>query len=132
MTIGMVYTYLPFMILPLYANLVKMDLRLLEAANDLGATPWKAFWLVTVPLSKNGIIAGSMLVFIPSVGEYVIPELLGGPGTLMIGRVLWDEFFSNNDWAMASAVAVTMVALILVPLAIFNRYQTAGDGLRGR
>jgi putrescine transport system permease protein len=132
MTIGMVYTYLPFMILPLYANLVKMDLRLLEAANDLGATPWKAFWLVTVPLSKNGIIAGSMLVFIPSVGEYVIPELLGGPSTLMIGRVLWDEFFSNNDWAMASSVAVTMVALILVPLAIFNRYQAAGEGLRGK
>lgn len=131
MTIGMVYTYLPFMILPLYANLVKMDLRLLEAANDLGATPWTAFWLVTVPLSKNGIIAGSMLVFIPSVGEYVIPELLGGPSTLMIGRVLWDEFFSNNDWAMASSVAVSMVVLILIPLAIFNRYQTGSGGLRG-
>jgi len=131
MTIGMVYAYLPFMILPLYANLVKMDLRLLEAAKDLGASPWQAFWLVTVPLSRNGIIAGSMLVFIPSVGEYVIPELLGGPGTLMIGRVLWDEFFSNNDWAMASAVAVTMVGLILVPLAIFNRYQADSGGVRG-
>ena len=124
MTVGMVYTYLPFMILPLYGNLVKMDLRLLEAAKDLGATPWKTFWLVTVPLSKNGIIAGAMLVFIPSVGEYVIPELLGGPSTLMIGRVLWDEFFSNNDWAMASSVAVSMVVLILIPLVIFNKYQT--------
>lgn len=131
MTIGMVYTYLPFMILPLYASLVKMDLRLLEAAKDLGATPWKAFWLITVPLSKNGIIAGAMLVFIPSVGEYVIPELLGGPSTLMIGRVLWDEFFSNNDWAMASAVAVTMVVLILIPLAILNKYQADSGGVRG-
>jgi putrescine transport system permease protein len=131
MTIGMVYTYVPFMILPLYANLVKMDLRLLEAAKDLGATPWKAFWLVTVPLSKNGIVAGSMLVFIPSVGEYVIPELLGGPSTLMIGRVLWDEFFSNNDWAMASSVAVTMVGLILLPLVIFNKYQADSGGAKG-
>jgi putrescine transport system permease protein len=131
MTIGMVYAYVPFMILPLYANLVKMDMRLLEAAKDLGATPWKAFWLITVPLSKNGIVAGSMLVFIPSVGEYVIPELLGGPSTLMIGRVLWDEFFSNNDWAMASAVAVSMVGLILIPLAIFNKYQADSGGVRG-
>jgi putrescine transport system permease protein len=131
MTVGMVYAYLPFMILPLYANLVKMDLRLIEAAKDLGATPWLTFWLVTVPLSKNGIIAGAMLVFIPSMGEYVIPELLGGPSTLMIGRVLWDEFFSNNDWAMASAVAVTMVGLILIPLAIFNKYQADSGGVRG-
>ena len=128
LTIGMVYTYLPFMILPLYATLVKMDLRLLEAANDLGATPWQTFWLITVPLSKNGIVAGSMLVFIPSLGEYVIPELLGGPSNLMIGRVLWDEFFNNNDWAMASAVAVTMVALILIPLVIFNKYQSQASG----
>lgn len=123
LVLGMVYTYLPFMILPLYANLVKMDLRLLEAAQDLGATPWKTFWLVTVPLSKSGIIAGSMLVFIPCIGEFVIPELLGGPQTLMIGRVLWDEFFSNNDWPMASTVAVVMVLLIIVPLALFNKYQ---------
>lgn len=123
LTIGMVYTYLPFMILPLYSTLAKLDLRLLEAASDLGATPWKAFWLVTVPLSKAGIIAGSMLVFIPCVGEYVTPELLGGPQTLMIGRVLWDEFFSNNDWPMASAVAVVVILLIIVPLAVFNRYQ---------
>ena len=103
LVLGMTYTYLPFMILPLYGNLAKMDLRLLEAAADLGATPWVAFWKITVPLSKAGIIAGSMLVFIPCVGEYVIPELLGGPETLMIGRVVWDEFFSNNDWPMASS-----------------------------
>ncbi|MDP3652058.1 MAG: ABC transporter permease subunit [Rhodoferax sp.] len=130
LVLGMVYTYVPFMILPLYANLVKMDLRLLEAALDLGATPWQAFWRITVPLSKNGIIAGSMLVFIPCVGEFVIPELLGGPQTLMIGRVLWDEFFSNNDWPMAATVAVVMVLLIIVPLALFNKHQaeTAGGG----
>jgi putrescine transport system permease protein len=126
LVLGMVYTYVPFMILPLYANLVKMDLRLLEAALDLGATPWQAFWRITVPLSKSGIIAGSMLVFIPCVGEFVIPELLGGPQTLMIGRVLWDEFFSNNDWPMAATVAVVMVLLIIVPLAMFNKYQAEG------
>ena len=130
MTIGMVYTYIPFMILPLYSTLVKMDLRLLEAAADLGTTPFKAFWLITVPLSKAGIIAGSMLVFIPSIGEYVIPELLGGPGTLMIGRVLWDEYFTNIDWSMASAVAVSMVILILLPLVIFNKYQADAEGAR--
>jgi putrescine transport system permease protein len=123
LVLGMVYTYLPFMILPLYANLVKMDLRLLEAAMDLGATPWQAFWRITVPLSKGGIVAGSMLVFIPCVGEFVIPELLGGPQTLMIGRVLWDEFFSNNDWPMAASVAVVMGILIIVPLALFNKHQ---------
>jgi putrescine transport system permease protein len=123
LVLGMTYTYLPFMILPLFGNLAKMDLRLLEAAADLGATPWTAFWKVTVPLSKAGIIAGSMLVFIPCVGEFVIPELLGGPETLMIGRVLWDEFFSNNDWPMAGSVAVVMVLLIIVPLALFNKYQ---------
>ncbi len=123
LVLGMTYTYLPFMILPLYSNLSKMDLRLLEAAADLGATPFTAFWKITVPQSKAGIIAGSMLVFIPCVGEFVIPELLGGPQTLMIGRVLWDEFFSNNDWPMASSVAVVMVLLIIVPLAIFNKYQ---------
>lgn len=123
LVLGMVYTYLPFMVLPLYANLSKMDMRLLEAAADLGATPWHAFWRVTVPMSRTGIMAGSMLVFIPCVGEFVIPELLGGPQTLMIGRVLWDEFFANNDWPMASSVAVVMVLLILVPLALFNRAQ---------
>ena len=130
LVVGMVYAYLPFMILPLYANLVKMDLRFLEAAADLGATPLQAFWRITVPLSKSGIIAGAMLVFIPSVGEYVIPELLGGPETLMIGRVLWDEYFTNNDWAMASSVTVLVILLILVPMAIFNKYKT--DQTRGR
>lgn len=123
LVLGMTYTYLPFMILPLYGNLAKMDLRLLEAAADLGATPWTAFWRVTVPLSKAGIIAGSMLVFIPCVGEFVIPELLGGPETLMIGRVLWDEFFANNDWPVASSVAVVVILLVIVPLALFSRYQ---------
>lgn len=123
LTIGMVYSYLPFMILPLYANLSKLDIRYLEAAADLGTSPFKAFWLITVPLSKAGIIAGSMLVFIPAVGEFVIPELLGGPSTLMIGRVLWDEFFSNNDWPMAAAVAVVMIALILIPMAILNKAE---------
>lgn len=130
LVLGMVYTYLPFMILPLYGNLAKLDLRLLEAASDLGATPWVAFWKVTVPLSKAGIIAGSMLVFIPCIGEFVIPELLGGPQTLMIGRVLWDEFFSNNDWPMASTVAVVMILLIIVPLAIFSRYQAQAQEVR--
>ncbi len=121
--VGMVYAYLPFMILPLYANLVKMDVRFLEAAADLGATPLQTFWRITVPLSRSGIIAGAMLVFIPAVGEYVIPELLGGPETLMIGHVLWDEFFTNNDWPMASAVTVVVILLILVPMAIFNKYK---------
>jgi putrescine transport system permease protein len=130
LVLGMTYTYLPFMILPLYGNLAKMDLRLLEAAADLGATPWTAFWKITVPMSKAGIIAGSMLVFIPCVGEFVIPELLGGPETLMIGRVLWDEFFANNDWPMASSVAVVMVLLIIVPLAIFNKYQAEAQEAR--
>ncbi len=130
LVLGMVYTYLPFMILPLFGNLAKMDLRLLEAAQDLGASSWVAFWKVTVPLSKAGIIAGSMLVFIPCVGEFVIPELLGGPETLMIGRVMWDEFFSNNDWPMASSVAVVMVLLILVPLAVFNKYQAEAQEAR--
>jgi putrescine transport system permease protein len=130
LVVGMTYTYLPFMVLPLYANLAKMDLRLLEAAADLGASPWVAFWKVTVPLSKAGIIAGSMLVFIPCVGEFVTPELLGGPETLMIGRVLWDEFFSNNDWPMASTVAVVLVLLIVVPLAIFNKYQAEAQEAR--
>jgi putrescine transport system permease protein len=126
LVLGMVYTYLPFMVLPLFATLSKMDLRLIEAAQDLGATPWQAFWRITVPLSKSGIVAGFMLVFIPCVGEYVIPELLGGAETLMIGRVLWDEFFSNNDWPMASAVAVVMILVIIVPIALFGRAREAG------
>ncbi|WP_305857142.1 ABC transporter permease subunit [Balneatrix alpica] len=121
--IGIVYAYLPFMILPLYANLIKMDLSLLEAAADLGARPWKTFITVTLPLSKRGIIAGSMLVFIPAVGEFVIPALLGGADTLMIGKVLWQEFFNNRAWPIASAVAVIMLLLLVVPIALFNRYQ---------
>ena len=119
MLVGMTYVYLPFMILPLYATLVKMDFRLLEAAYDLGTTPFKAFWLITVPLSKAGIVAGFMLVFIPSVGEFVIPSLLGGPENIMIGRVVWDEMFTSNNWPRASALAVVMILFIVVPLAIY-------------
>jgi putrescine transport system permease protein len=121
--IGMVYSYLPFLVMPLYAHLVKMDLTLLEAAYDLGAKPWKTFVQITLPLSKNGIIAGCLLVFIPAVGEYVIPELLGGADTLMIGRVMWNEFFDNADWPMASAVTCAMVILLLVPMALFQHFQ---------
>lgn len=121
MLVGMVYVYLPFMVLPLYANLVKMDFRLLEAAYDLGASPFKAFWLITVPLSKAGIIAGFMLVFIPSVGEFVIPSLLGGPENIMIGRVVWDEMFTSNNWPRATALAVVMIGVIVVPLAFYYR-----------
>ncbi len=127
MLVGMTYVYCPFMILPLYANLVKMDFRLLEAAHDLGASAWKAFWLITVPLSKSGIIAGSMLVFIPSVGEFVIPSLLGGAENIMIGRVVWDEMFSSNNWPRASALAVVMILLILVPLAFYYRSSSDRD-----
>lgn len=123
MLVGMTYVYLPFMVLPLYATLVKMDYRLLEAAYDLGAGPFKAFWLITVPLSKAGIVAGSMLVFIPSVGEFVIPSLLGGAENLMIGRVVWDEMFSSNNWPRASALAAIMIVLILVPLALYYHYS---------
>nr|WP_314560676.1 ABC transporter permease subunit [uncultured Pseudomonas sp.] len=121
--IGVVYSYLPFMILPLYANLVKHDQSLLEAASDLGSSTFNSFWKITVPLSKNGIIAGCMLVFIPVVGEFVIPELLGGPETLMIGKVLWQEFFNNRDWPVASALAVVMLAILIVPIILFNRSQ---------
>jgi putrescine transport system permease protein len=123
--IGLVYAYLPFFILPLYANLVKLDVRLLEAAYDLGARPWKAFLRVTLPLSLPGVIAGAMLVFIPTVGEYVIPELLGGADTLMMGRVMWTEFFNNTDWPMAAAVTVVMVAILLIPLVIFQKNQVS-------
>ncbi len=130
MLVGMTYVYLPFMILPLYANLVKMDFRLLEAAYDLGTTPFKAFWLVTVPLSKSGIVAGFMLVFIPCVGEFVIPSLLGGPENLMIGRVVWDEMFTANNWPRATALAVVMIALIVVPLAVY--YKVTGDAAEKR
>jgi putrescine transport system permease protein len=119
------------MVLPLYATLVKQDLRLLEAAYDLGASPWKAFWLVTVPLSRAGIVAGSMLVFIPSVGEFVIPSLLGGPENLMIGRVLWDEMFTSNNWPRATALAVVMIGLIIVPLMLYYRYGGSNRAASG-
>jgi putrescine transport system permease protein len=121
--IGIVYAYLPFMVLPLYTNLVKLDLRLLEAAYDLGAKPWQVFLSITLPLSRAGIIAGSMLVLIPVVGEFVIPELLGGDETLMIGKVLWDEFFNNRDWPVASAVSTVMLLLLLVPIVVFHHYE---------
>jgi putrescine transport system permease protein len=121
--IGIVYSYLPFMILPLFANLVKHDQSLLEAAADLGSSRFNSFWKITVPLAKNGIIAGCMLVFIPVVGEFVIPELLGGPETLMIGKVLWQEFFNNRDWPVASALAVVMLAILIIPIILFNRNQ---------
>lgn len=121
--IGIVYCYLPFMILPLYTNLVKHDNRLLEAAYDLGAKPWQAFVKITLPLSRSGIIAGCMLVMIPAVGEYVIPEMLGGPDTLMIGRQLVNDFSAATDWPRASAVAISMLLLLLVPILIFNRVQ---------
>ncbi|PXW27653.1 ABC transporter permease subunit [Paraburkholderia caballeronis] len=130
--IGMVYSYLPFLVMPLYAHLVKMDMTLLEAAYDLGAKPWRAFVEITLPLSKNGVVAGCLLVFIPAVGEYVIPELLGGANTLMIGRVMWNEFFDNADWPMASAVTCAMVLLLLVPMALFQHYQAKELEGRGR
>jgi len=119
--VGIVYSYLPFMVLPLYAQLEKLDPALLEAAADLGCRPWRAFARVTLPLSLPGIVAGSLLVFIPAVGEFVIPDLLGGPDTLMIGKVLWDEFFANRDWPVASAVAVVMLVLLLVPMGFIRR-----------
>ncbi|WP_432470160.1 ABC transporter permease subunit [Amphritea sp. HPY] len=121
--VGIVYAYLPFMVLPLYANIVKLDNSLLEASSDLGARPWKTFLRVTVPLTKAGILAGCMLVFIPAVGEFVIPELLGSPSTLMIGKILWQEFFNNRDWPVASAVAIVMLCLLIVPIILFNRLQ---------
>jgi putrescine transport system permease protein len=122
--IGIVYAYLPFMVLPLYANLVKHDNRLIEAAYDLGAKPLQAFFKITVPLSFAGIVAGCMLVFIPAVGEFVIPELLGGPSTKMIGKVLWEEYFTANDWPRASSIAIIMLVLLVVPIMIFHRYQS--------
>ncbi|MCW5745456.1 MAG: ABC transporter permease subunit [Alphaproteobacteria bacterium] len=119
--LGIAYAYLPFMVLPLYASLEKMDAALLEAAADLGARPWTAFRTVTLPLSLPGIVGGCLLVFIPAVGEFVIPDLLGGTGTLMIGKVLWDEFFSNGDWPMASAVAMAMLVVLVAPIVLFQR-----------
>ena len=123
--VGIVYTYLPFMILPLYANLVKLDKSYLEASADLGARPMVTFLTVTLPLSSSGIIAGCMLVFIPAVGEFVIPALLGGPDTLMIGRVLWNEFFSNRDWPIASAVAIVMLVVLVIPIMLLRKAQSA-------
>jgi len=120
--IGLVYSYLPFMVLPIYAALEKLDGTLLEAAQDLGCPPWKAFWLVTVPLSMPGVLAGAVLVFIPALGEFVVPDLLGGSETLMIGRTLWSEFFSNRDWPLASAVAVVLLVVILGPMLLWRGY----------
>jgi putrescine transport system permease protein len=119
--LGITYSYLPFMVLPLYAALERLDPALLEAAADLGCRPWQAFLRVTLPLSLPGIAAGSLLVFIPAVGEFVIPDLLGGPDTLMIGKVLWDEFFTNRDWPVASAVAIAMLLFLLVPMGLVQR-----------
>jgi len=119
--IGMVYSYLPYLILPLYAHHVKLDFKLLEAARDLGAKPWKVFVTVTLPLSRRGVVAGCLLVFIPAVGEYVIPALLGGADSLMIGGVMWDDFFNNADWPVAASAACAMVALLLIPMAWFQR-----------
>ncbi|KZE33522.1 ABC transporter permease subunit [Crenobacter luteus] len=121
--IVMVYAYLPFMILPLFSNLVKLDGRLLEAAADLGCRPWKTFLTVTLPLSKNGVVAGSMLVFIPAVGEFVIPELVGTPESLMIGKVLWMEFFDNNNWPMAASVTIVMLALLILPIVYLHKRE---------
>jgi putrescine transport system permease protein len=126
--VGIVYSYLPFMILPLYANLEKLDLTLLEAAADLGCRPWKSFLKVTLPLSVPGIIAGCLLVFIPAVGEFVIPALLGDPGMLMIGKVLWTEFFNNRDWPVASAVAIALLLFLVIPIMFFQRAQDAEAG----
>ncbi len=121
--IGIVYSYLPFMVLPLYSALEKLDGTLLEAASDLGCPPWKAFWKITFPLSIPGVIAGSMICFIPITGEFVIPDLLGGAETLMIGKTLWTEFFGNRDWPLASAVAVLLLLMLVVPIAIFQNQQ---------
>ena len=121
--IGIVYTYLPFMILPIYSALERMDGSLLEAAEDLGCSRLTAFWLITVPLSKTGIIAGCFLVFIPVIGEFVIPSLLGGSQTLMIGKVLWEEFFNNRDWPVASAVAVVLLLILIIPIVLFQRNE---------
>jgi putrescine transport system permease protein len=128
--IGMVYNYLPYLMLPLYAHFVKLDTTLLEAARVLGARPWQAFFTITVPMSKRAVIAASLLVFIPAVGEYVIPEVLGGSNSLMIGRVMWDDFFVNADWPTASAATGAMVLLLLLPMAWFQRLQRREMGSR--
>ena len=132
MYIGNVYTYLPFMVLPLYARLSRLDPTLLEAAGDLGAPPWRAFLSVTLPLSLPGVWAGVLLVFIPAVGEYVIPELLGGPQAQLIGRVLWNEFFANRDWPTASALACVMLVLLLIVPAVCLRALLSLRGAKRR
>ena len=121
--IGIVYSYLPFMVLPIYASLERMDGTLLEAANDLGCPPAKAFWAITFPLSLPGVLAGVFLVFIPAVGEFVIPDLLGGSRTLMIGKTLWNEFFNNRDWPVSSAVAIVLLLVLVLPIVLFQRAQ---------
>lgn len=121
--IGIVYSYLPFMVLPLYSSLEKMDYSLIEAAQDLGCTPISAFWKITFPLSIPGVLAGSLLVFIPAVGEFVIPDLLGGSQTLMIGKTLWNEFFANRDWPVSSAVAIILLLILVVPIMFFQQGQ---------
>jgi len=123
--VGIVYSYLPFFILPLYTNLVKLDPSLLEASADLGARPFRTFLSVTLPLSMSGVIAGAMLVFIPAIGEFVIPSLLGGPGTQMIGRILWDEFFSKTNWPRAAALAITLLVIVVIPFMLMQRAQNA-------
>jgi putrescine transport system permease protein len=132
MYVGIVYSYLPFMILPLYSNLEKHDLTLLEAAIDLGAKPFKAFLTITLPLSMSGVVAGSMLVFIPAVGEFVIPRLLGGTDSLMIGRVLWDEYFLNRNWPVASSVAIMLLIVLVIPIMVFQRFQMQEAGASAR
>jgi putrescine transport system permease protein len=129
--IGVVYSYLPFMVLPLYAALEKMDESLLEAAADLGCTRLRAFWRVTLPLSLPGVAAGALLCFIPIIGEFVIPDLLGGSGSLMIGQTLWTEFFSNRDWPVASAIAVALLGLLIVPILVYERLQQRQLEVRG-
>jgi putrescine transport system permease protein len=121
--IGLVYAYLPFMVLPLYATLERLDRTLVDAALDLGATPLRAFWTITAPLSLPGVLAGSLLCFIPIVGEFVVPDLLGGSETLMIGRTLWSEFFSNRDWPLASAVAIVLLVLLVVPIVLYREAE---------
>jgi putrescine transport system permease protein len=121
--IGLVYSYLPFMVLPLYATLEKLDETLLEAAADLGCPPWKTFWLVTVPLSRPGVLAGALLCFIPIVGEFVVPDLLGSSATLMVGQTLWTEFFANRDWPLAAAVAIVMLVVLVGPIVIYQNFH---------
>jgi putrescine transport system permease protein len=125
--IGVVYNYLPFVILPLYATLIRLDLTLLEAAADLGCRPWKQFLLITLPLSLPGVLAGAMLVFIPVMGEFVIPDLLGGPDTLMLGKLMWTEFFSNKDWPLASSLAALLLVALIVPFVLLRHFERKAE-----